>query len=150
MSVLIPDLQVYNYLQAAIEKLAYTTVIEEFWSDSVKNHFRNCPDIEAEAERLILSWLKMNQDSYSKRYNETSEETERTNLIPFYHSTYTHKPLKALQALKYLQCVDYNIEIKPEEEQSSKDLQLLRNCINDLSSSIIGQLEEYKAASYSN
>jgi hypothetical protein len=149
MSVLIPDLKVYNYLQAGIEKMAWTTTIADFWSDSIKNHFKNCPNIEKEAKRLILSWLAMNQKSYSIKYKETPEEIEKTDLTKFYYiSTFTHKKLTAIQMLKYLQCVSYNIEIKPVSEESQNDLNLLERCINELCFSIINQMEDYKKATW--
>jgi len=64
MSVLIPDLKVYNYIQAGIEKMAYNNTVDDFFSNTINRHFHNCPDISKEAERLVLSWLKLNQGCY--------------------------------------------------------------------------------------
>jgi len=142
MSVLIPDLKVYNYIQAGIEKLVYNNVIDDFHSHSINRHFHNCPDIEKEAARLTLAWLELNQKSYNERY---PNEKDNINLCGFYYQTTTHRPLTAIQLLKYLQCIEYNIEIEDE----SKDLQLLKDCINDLQNSIINNMEEYKNAKWS-
>jgi hypothetical protein len=144
MSVLIPDLQVYNYLQAGIEKMAFTNVIDDFFSQSIRSHFKNCPDISEEAERLIKSWLSLNQESYNRRY---PKERDDINLCGMYYPTFTHKPLTSVQTLKYLQCVSYNIEIEPE--LLKKDIDLLKNCILDLLQAIVSNSEEYKKATWS-
>lgn len=146
MSVLVPDLRVFNYIQAGIEKIAYNSLIDEFHSYSIQKYFKNCPDISKEAEKLILSWLNMNQMSYNKRYPNDKDDT---NLCGMYYSTYTHKPLTAIQLLKYLECVLYNIEIEPEDIYFKTRLELLKNCTDELTRAIIAQTEEYKHATWS-
>jgi len=145
MSVLVPDLQVYNYLQAAVERMAFNRTVDDFFSQSISSHFQNCPDISKEAKRLILSWLNLNQWSYNKRY---PDEQDNINLCGMYREDVTHKPLTAIQTLKYLQCVRYNIEIEPD--LFKKDLRLLNECIIDLQGSIIGNMEEYKKSTWMN
>lgn len=142
MSVLVPDLKVYNYIQCGIEKIAYNSVIDEFYSNSIQKHFKNCPDISKESKRLILSWLNLNQWSYNKRYKDNDD----CDLTKFYHEDYTHKKLSAIQLLKYLQCIEYNIEIEPEDYKN--DLQLLKDCIKELTESIVNNLPEYKSSSW--
>lgn len=147
MSVLIPDLEVYNYVNAGIEKMAFNHTVNEFYSYEISRHFKNCPDIEEEAKRLTLVWLSLNQNSYNKRY---PAEKDEINLCGMYYKTFTKKPLTACQLLKYLNCIEYNIEIKPADEQTKKDLQLLTDVIDDLKGAIIGELPEFKAATWSN
>ena len=147
MSVLIPDLTVYNYVQAGIERLAYTNTIDSLWSEPINQHFRNCQNIEEEAERLVLSWLRMNQDSYNEKYPDLQDNID---LIGLYKASYTHKPLTAIQLLKYMQCIEYNIEIQPRGEQEEKDIELLRSGIIDLMHSITSNMPEYEAAGWCN
>ena len=146
MSVLIPDLQVYNYIQTGLQRLAYNNIVDDLFSNTVNKYFRNCPDYEKEAERLVLSWLKMNIESYNKR----CQVKETTDLIGLYYPTFPHKDLTACQLLKYLQCVEYNIEIVPKDLQQRKDLQLLKDCIDDLLNSIVHNLPEYNKATWCN
>lgn len=146
MSVLIPDLQVYNYIQAGIEKIAYNSIIDEFYSYSIQRYFKNCPNIEKEAEKLVLSWLNMNLMSYNKRY---PDEKENTDLCGMYSPTFTHKPLTAIQLLKYLECVLYNIEIDPTDEYFKTRLELLKKCTDELARAIIGNMQIYKNATWS-
>ena len=144
MSVLIPDLRIYNYIQAGVEKMAFNNTADDFFSSTIHRHFHGCVDVGKEAKRLILSWLDLNQRSYNKQYKD---DQDNINLCGMYSPDYTHAPLTAIQTLKYLQCISYNIEIEPEEFKN--DLQLLRSCIEDLQSSIIGATDEYKRAKWS-
>lgn len=142
MSVLIPHLRVYNYVNAGLLYCAYNNTCDDLFCYDINRHFHNCPDYEAEAERLTRSWLQMNTDSYNKRYKENE------NLQGVFFIGATHKPLTALQLLKYIECIEYNIEIKPIYKQEADDLQLLSDFKTGLMASIICNMEEFKTASY--
>lgn len=138
MSVLIPDLNVFNYIQAGIERIAYNTTCNEFYCYSVVKHFENY-DISEEAERLVRCWIDQNEMSYNIRYNESSNKM----LSEFYQPTATHKKLTAIQLLKYLECVSYNIEIE------SFEYTFLKTICTELTTAIVSNMPEYKVAEWS-
>jgi hypothetical protein len=146
MSVLVPDFKVYNYIQAGIEKIASNSIINDFYSYSIQHHFQNCPDTPKEIKNVILSWLNLNQWSWDKKY--LKEDETPTDLTEFYSSPLMSFNVSSVQLLKYLQCIDYNIEIKPEDGYHKTRLRLLKDCINDLQRSIISNLPEYKEAQW--
>ncbi len=145
MSVIIPDLAVYNYVNAGIEKMAYNNVCDDFYSYSIYSHFRNCPDTQEEAERLTRAWLALNITSYNEKYFSSKIETDLQGL---FNPSPTKKPLTAIQTLKYLECISYQIEVKPVNQIDKNDLSLLRDCIEDLKDAIISNLADYKAANW--
>ena len=104
MSILVPDTIVFNYAEAGVIKAAYNRTIDEFYSHTVSDHFRNQGDTFEEARRLTRNWLTLILKSYNTRYEEEGgfellEEIRR-------HAG----PLEPLQLIKYLQCIDYQIE----------------------------------------
>lgn len=139
MSVLMVDTEVYNYVRAGIVKGVYNRTVNEFYFYSLRKHFED-KDIEKEALRIVRSWSDMNEQSYCDRYGDKHEKISR-----FITPSFVKKPLEAIQFIKYLQSIKYNIEV-PENE----DTKLLNNLINDAMSAYIGNLDQYKAAEWSN
>lgn len=144
MSVLMVDLEVFNYVRSGIEKAAYNTTVNDFYFYSVQTYFDN-KDIQAEAIRLVKSWCKMNEQSYCIRYKETND-----NLHEFIKITFTHKPITSIQFIKYLQAILYNIEAEAVKEEDKPDLILLERILSDAQAAYINNLEEYKKANWSN
>ena len=141
MSVLVPDMKVFQYVHAGILKAAYNSTIDSFYSYSVVKHFKGCVDFEAEADRIIKSWMNLNEFSYNVRYKEES----KTLLSEFFTSSFVN--LNPFQLLKYLECLNYNIEISPELFKA--DLQLLKAFTIEITSAIVSNMPEYKAAKWS-
>lgn len=151
MSVLIPDLKVYNYILNGLQKSAYRSVIDEYYSHCMVRHFES-KDIDKESKRLVKSWLDMNHKSYQYRYEDGKEEASLWQFITK-EIVYTLKPL---QLLKYIQCVLYNIEldtIKDGEgevtKQQEDDFKLLDTWREELAFSIINKIPEYDQAKWS-
>jgi hypothetical protein len=143
MSVQILDTKTFNYLRAGIEKAAYNSTVNEFYFYAIRQHFHN-KDIEFEALRLVKSWCNMNEKSYCNKYKGKFE-----NLAEFIYPTYTDKPLKIIQFIKYLQCLKYNIEFDEYTPQELKDYELLTVLIHQAMAAYIGNLEEYKQSNWS-
>lgn len=153
MSILIPDLKVYKYVEAGFIYAAHNKTCDNKYSYSVVRQTENKDPFE-EARRWVKNLLRLNLISYNTRYNEN----ERDNLP----TTATRTETKAHQLLKYLQCIDYNIEVETIQklgsydedrarvnEQDLKDIKLLRDFIQDIQTAIIAQTEEYKTAKWS-
>lgn len=150
MSVLVPDNKVFNYVHSGLQNAAYNTVINQWYSHSIKSHFRNA-DIETESRRLIESWMELNLLSYYIKYKEN-----RINIKIKFRPDFTHKEMNECQMLKYLQCINYNIEpctiedLMELSQQQKDDLVLLKNWANEMAVSIVGQMPSYKTATWSN
>lgn len=149
MSVLIPNDEVFNYIHAGMTRAAYRRVCDEWYSGTMSSHFKHY-DIEKESKRLIESWMELNLLSYHIKYRENRDELQVA-----FKETYTHKEMQEHQLLKYIQCVDYNIEIETIEdlleisEQQRKDYKLLKQWCNDVMIAIINETPKYKKATWS-
>lgn len=148
MSVLIPNDEVFNYLYHGLETAAYKSVCDEWFSSKIRSHFKD-KDIETEGRRLVESWMTLNDLSYAVKYKGDVEVKLKLRRKAI------HKPMQVHQLLKYVQCVDYNIEKSTIEEvrtlnnQQKTDLWLLQQWALDIASGIINQTPEYKAATWS-
>ena len=143
MSVLTLGPNALNYIAAGIEKAAYNTTVNEFYFDVIRSHFRD-KDTEVECLRLVRSWSDLNMKSYCLKYKDEFE-----SLAPFINLD-TNKPLNAVQLLKYVECLSYNIEPEHWElsEQEKADLKILNKLQASISSAIIGSMKEYKTAEW--
>lgn len=158
MSVLIPEMKVFEYVQNGFVYAANNRTCDDLFASCI---FHACQEkgmdqIFSEAKRWVKNLITLNCKSYAARYREK----ELCDLAPFYKER-THK-VEALQLLKYLQCIEYNIEMQTIEkgygfdtikfevtDQDRKDFALLQRFIADLKDSIIQQLPQYQNAKYS-
>lgn len=158
MSVLIPDVDVFSYVRCGLTKTALNRVVDEFYSYSVQKHFRDkgTDQIFNESIRLVKSWCRLNERSYVAAYRHHGESFD--DLSEFI--TEKQYDVEAVQLVKYLQCIDYNIEddtIQEDEakeyqltEQDKADLKLLRAWIPEVNAAIVHQLPKYEEANWSN
>jgi hypothetical protein len=135
MSILVLDHQVFSYICSGLKKAAYETEVTTMYSSKIRHYFAG-KDINQEATELVKQWFVMNETSYNIRYKETGT-TEDVLQLRYY-------PVKPHQLLKYLMCLEYNIELG-----ETKPLKLLRQWINDLMYGIVSDSELYKSAKWS-
>jgi hypothetical protein len=140
MSTLVVDTEVFNYIHSGLLRMAkkYGT-ITEFHAYAVVEHFDRKGDHEKEATRLIKTWMYLNDISYEKRYKE---QVEKVKFTP----TFVHRPMSAIQLLKYMECLEYNIDEEPEAFKF--EIALLRSFIADLTKAIIHHSTEYNEAKW--
>lgn len=150
MSVLIPDLSVYNYILNGLELAAYRKVCDEHYAYCMHLHFER-KEIHKESQRLVKSWLDLNHRSYQYKYENGKKET---SLWQFVNIGLTN--VRPLQLLKYIQCVLYNIELYTIKEnggevtkQEEEDYKLLEVWKEHLAFAIIDKLPEYDKAKWS-
>src|SRR5574338_315887 len=101
MSVLIPGKDVFNYVESGLRYAAYNRTCDSLYSPVVSEFFKECGDIETESLKVVTHWMKLNDLSYSIRYNQEPEEK--------YSLRNSSIKVEAFQLLKYLQCIEYNI-----------------------------------------
>ena len=144
MSVLIPDLKVYNYIANGLQDVAYTNS-GAYRSYSTHQYLmKNDIPVSQQADRIVRGWIELNEITYCNRYREPY-----TGLEKLFQGNLSHKPMNACQLLKYLECVDYNIdEDITTSDQQKEWLQLLKTWMLELAESIAHNTKEYKKASY--
>lgn len=141
MSVLVPDHEVFSYLFSGLAFAANNQTYNDKYSYQIARYMEG-KDSEKEGKRLVKSWLYMIEKSYNAKYNDTGTTV---NML-----TVKYVPFKAVQLLKYVQCVLYNIEsegVTTKHEQD--DATLLELWKTDIMNAIIDQLPEYKEAKWS-
>lgn len=162
MSILIPDMKVFEYVDSGFIRVAFNDTIDSLYCESIREKTRpkGLDQIFNESKRWTKNLFTLICKSYAARYREELED-----LAPFFKRNNTHK-VEACQLLKYLQCIEYNIEISTIEkgysealepnikfqltDQDREDFRLLVAFINDLKGAIVSQLPEYKTANYAN
>lgn len=148
MSVLIPDVKVYGYIHSGMIKAAYRTECDAYHASCIYSHFRY-HDIEKESKRLVKSWAALNEESYDVRYKQTGDSLQE--FINF-RKNYD---VNIYQLLKYVLCVQYNIEadtieeVRKLTEAEKDDLEILNKWAGQIQYAIIDQMEEYKKAKWS-
>lgn len=157
MSVLVPDMHVFEYVQSGFIYCANHKTCDSLYSSSISfsSKAMGIDSICNESKRWVKNLLTLNCKSYAARYREN----ELGDLAHFYKEN--NHSVNAFQLLKYLECIHYNIEMKTIEdgytvdtikfvltEQDRKDFQLLESFISDLKNSIISNLPEYQNAKY--
>jgi hypothetical protein len=150
MSVLIPDLKIYEYVYIGLNKIAYKTEVNHFYSTNLRAYLEG-KDYFTEIERLVKNWLVLNERSYNIKYNDNSE-IYLTDFLKLGNSYY----VKLVQLIKYLRCIQYNIELCTIEQayivsfQDNEDYILLQNIITDLTNNYLTQSEEYEKSNWGN
>ncbi len=136
MSVLVLDHKVFSYIHSGLIRTAYNRTADAMHGPTIYKHFEN-KELGKESKRLVKSWLFMNEVSYNKRYNTDGFTDEVLTISPL--------SVKPVQLLKYLEALSYNIEVVTNQP----DFDLLEKWITDLRYAIISEMEEYKAAQWS-
>lgn len=158
MSVLIPDMVVFQYIENGLVYAANNGTIDDRFSEYARAYFQK-KDVNVEAKRVTKNLLLLVNKSYAAHYRE--------KIIPsvdLYYKSATHF-VKGCQLLKYLQCVRYQIEVHTIEhgysevdpnriifvlsDQDKADIKLLDKMITDLAFSIVNQITEFKNAKWS-
>lgn len=151
MSVLVLDPKVISYIRKGMIYAAYNSTCDALFSSTLHMHFRD-KDVETETDRIIASLYLLNQRSYSARYREEDKDHDLFNFVR--RKVGLPNPF---QLLKYVQSLEYNIEIstinskfdKWVTKQEITDYELLKTWEQELTNSIIGQMQEYKDAKWS-
>lgn len=159
MSVMVLDPKVYEYVLNGLLMTAQNTTCNEFYAYKTKRHFED-KDIYKEAGRLIKSWAKLNELSFNVAYNEKGLTTHKEIRLAAIWK------VEAIQLLKYLEAISYNIEIETIELGNSyrrgpvenapglpgnakADYEFLNNWIIDLMCAIIHKTDAYDKAKWS-
>ena len=141
MSVLVPDHKVFSYIHSGMRTAEARNTCDAKYSYIIKSYFGN-KDFEKESKRLVRNWLNMIERSYNAAYKETGVTG---NLLRLEWVDFT-----PIQLLKFLECVEYNIETPGiQTPQDKKDFDLLKAWRGDLSTAIIHALPEYETAKWS-
>lgn len=151
MSVLVLDPKVISYIRKGMIYAAYNKTCDALFSSTMHMHFSD-KDVETETDRIVASLYLLNQRSYSARYREEDKDHDLFNFVR--RKVGLPNPF---QLLKYVECLMYNIEIDTINEKFDKwvtkqeqyDYKLLKKWRDELMSSIIDQMQEYKDAKWS-
>lgn len=149
MSVLIPDLKIYQAVASKMFDASFRTTCDI-------NHFSSCfsftnPLTEDRIWKLVKTWLTLNENSCDARYRE---ESNQKPLTFFLKERFVSAP-DTYQFLKWLQCIKYNIELSTIEtvreitEDEREAYKFLSRLIDEAKMAIIDSLPEYKAATWS-
>lgn len=101
-----------------------------------------------ELKVFILTLCDLNQRSYERRYRTEPGDSYG----PFIKFRAVMPQINKYQLLKYLRCIDYQIEapeLPPLFQVDRWALEVLRKGIESLSSDIINDIEKYKNAKWS-
>ena len=153
MSVLVLDKEVFQAV--ANKAISYT-----FTKQCDINY---CYTFSALGEQGIIDFMRdiiyLNELSWCKRYEDEDDVPEMFSRIKL---GLNGKTISTLQCLKYLQCVEYNIELdtikggKTGAENNEIKPQLmdsynkLKEVIQDLQNTVINHLTNYKDLNWSN
>jgi hypothetical protein len=136
------DIEAYGQLYNKLESFAANTQVDI-------NHcgvFQQMKDSKA-IERLVKIWCELNELSYCDRYGEDYDR-----LCDFIDFSQDGPTPNTFQALKWMQCISYNIEpdtIKRELTKAENEaLDVLREAINEIMIRIIEGLPQYESASW--
>lgn len=154
MSVLIMHEKAYEYVLNGLITTAFRRTCDELYAYGISQHFKG-KDINAEATRLVTNWAKINELSFNARYNDTG-------LI---HYRQINKSaiwkVDCYQLLKYIDCINYNIEIDTIEKspivkvgsvtwaEFKEDYELLKKWQYELTRAIVTKRTEYDNAEWS-
>jgi hypothetical protein len=148
MSVLIPDVEVYEYIHAGLQRTAYNSTCDEFYAYNIARHFKET-DLETESLRLVKSWQTLNIRSYNARYKDTGNRIERVSRTKLF-------ALCPFQLLMFIRCAIYNIEIETIRStgaevslRDTEDLKILEEWEVSMMRSIIDQIPTYKNSQWS-
>ncbi|MCX2429876.1 hypothetical protein [Pedobacter sp. GR22-10] len=137
-----------------IEKTVFLAVARKMFEASIavkvnENFYPCCREMSSERIiDIVASWHTLNWDSFENEYSEGEQMPEREELL----IGITPPPPTAVQFLKWLHCIRYNINHNCIPRQNTTDLQdilFLDRLIRDVSKAIIEQLPDYRAALWS-
>lgn len=156
MSVLVANKEVFEAVHKKIWTFQFNKVCDIDYCNTLSLSDNEC-------ERFIKELATLNELSYNARYRETDAPI----LAEFLDLNKGGEKISTLQLLKYLQCIDYNIEVSTilngydssnamteDEKRKFKfeygnTLELLERSINELQNSIISHLTDYKKLKWS-
>lgn len=114
-----------------------------------ENYYQCCKLLSDDKIReLVTSWHDLNYDSYMSESNEAQNIPPSTELVILV----TPPPPKAIQFLKWLQCIRNNIytqQVLKTNRRAAEDVLFLDRLIREVCIAIIIQLPEYEAATWS-
>lgn len=151
MSVLVLDPKVISYIKRGLEYAAHNSVSDALHSSAIWSHFKDFSGVFDESERLMKSLYDLNQYSYSSKY----KEQEFSDLYLFVKPTIGI--VCPYQLLKYVECLNYNIE--PETiltsgmeltDRQLLDIKLFEDWEYDITKAIVWSMEKYDKAQWSN
>ena len=130
MSVLMVSPEIYGQIFHRIYMTKDKTQVDIDYCQEIR-------DFDTISLKAFITELSdLNEKSYNRAYKEKSK-TMQSNFINFNHAKF----IDVYQFLKYLHCIDYNIEIK-----NKKAVKKLRAIIKCVEFAIIDSLPQYKAA----
>lgn len=154
MSVLIADLKVYQGIASKMFDASFRTTCDI-------NFFSSChsfkePLTEAKIWQIVSTWLELNELSYDCKYGK--DEEENTVICPRMAKLLKKRFIEypnTYQFLKWLQCVQYNIEVTTIQkvrvltEWETYCMEFLNKLTLQAAQAIIDSLPQYKAAKWS-
>lgn len=96
-----------------------------------------------DVEKTFETLRNMNHKSYAKRYDEDDDSEE----LPYVYEPNSIK-INEFQLLKYLQCIEYQIEPYKMNFNERRSLSLLQEWIKNLMSGIVYNIPEYREAEW--
>jgi hypothetical protein len=145
MSVQTLSFNALTYLREALIKSAHCATVNESYCPYISAHLKD-ENILEESKRLVMSWSDLNERSYNVRYKEKSD-VMLSGFITFRES---HPKITALQTIKYINFLVYNINGDiTMTEQEQKDYELLKKIETSLQWSYINSIKEYQNAKWS-
>ncbi len=151
MSVLVPDLMVYEYIHNGLVAAANRKECDNLFSAIWTRHFRQ-KLWDQECKRLVRSWAKLNEDSYNAAYDDPMSNPPLLECITCNNII----RVNALQLVKYVHCVAYNIEMetifskmRTPTQQEYDDYELLKAWRSELYQNIVTYSEAYGKLPYS-
>jgi len=146
MSVLVVNPRVFEALALKMHYASANRVVNE-------NHYSSCLNLSrSDIEKSVTVWCQFNEMTYTLAYRKHGETYDF--LYRFLQFRYSRYPATAIQFLKWLECVRYNIneeaiaEIRELQQEETEALQLLDHLIADVQRAIIHSTPEYDAAKW--
>lgn len=150
MSVLVPDDNVFEYIHSGLVYAANNRTVDDKYASCVCIHMKE-KIWDKECERLARSWCKLNEDSFMTKYIDKVDGRPAHELLKLTGMI----PIRAIQLVKYVGCVVYNIELRTIEKvrpislQEREDYTLLGQWEQQLNAAIVANTQEYKDAKWS-
>lgn len=145
MSVLVLDPQVYKLVFDKAMNYQYKREVTQEYCEI----FRSMS--EEDIKQVIITLCNLNEESFDKRYKQEPDKVKQSKFI---NLRFDLPKINCFQMLKYLQCINYNIEIETIERELTsieKDsMKILNIAIEEIKQHIISEIPEYKQAQWSN
>lgn len=150
MSVLVLDPKAISYIKRGLEYAAHNAVCDELHSSTIWGHFKNFSGVFEESDRLMRSMYELNQLSYDLKY----KHEEFSNLYRFVLPTIGI--VCPYQLLKYIECLNYNIESDTIlssggtlSDRQLLDIKLFEDWEYDILKALVHSTKKYKDAKWS-